>query len=160
MARRRQAREAALQLLYQRDLNPDTSQYAARESLDDLLPKEELREFAWQLYVGAVAELEAIDARIVEVAENWSISRMAPTDRNVIRMGYYEMARMGTPAAVVLDECVELARDFGNASSSSFVNGILDKLIPNEEKSVETDDRDVRDDPSAVASTDSVSSDS
>jgi N utilization substance protein B len=130
MARRRQAREAALQLLYQRDLNPDTSQYAARESLDDLLPKQELREFAWQIYVGTVSRLEEIDAEIQAVAENWTLSRMAPTDRNVIRMGHYEMSSMGTAPAVVLDECVELARDFGNASSSSFVNGILDKLIP------------------------------
>jgi transcription antitermination protein NusB len=130
MARRRQAREAALQLLYQRDLNPDTSPYAAQESLDELLPKQELREFAWQIYVGTVSRLEDIDAEIQAVAENWTLSRMAPTDRNVIRMGHYEMSSMGTAPAVVLDECVELARNFGNASSSSFVNGILDKLIP------------------------------
>lgn len=130
MARRRQAREAALQLLYQRDLNPDTSQYAAQESLNDLLPKQELREFAWQIYVGTVSRQDEIDAEIQAVAENWTLARMAPTDRNVIRMGHYEMSSMGTAAAVVVDECVELARDFGNASSSSFVNGILDKLIP------------------------------
>lgn len=141
MARRRQAREAALQLLYQRDLNPDTSQYAARESLDDLLPKQELREFAWQLYAGTLSRLEEIDKLIVGVAENWSLSRMAPTDRNVIRMGFYEMASMGTPAAVVLDECVELARCFGNAASSAFVNGILDKLIPEVVSPAEPDEQ-------------------
>lgn len=129
MARRRQAREAALQLLFQRDLNPDTSQYVAKESLDDLLPKQELREFAWQLYAGTLERQAEIDEKILAVAENWSLSRMAPTDRNVIRMGFYEMTAMGTPVPVVLDECVELARDFGNASSSSFVNGILDKLV-------------------------------
>lgn len=131
MARRRQAREAALQLLYQRDLNPDTSQYVAKESLDELLPKQELREFAWQLYVGTLEQQAEIDEKILAVAENWSLSRMAPTDRNVIRMGYYEVTAMGTPVPVVLDECIELARDFGNADSSSFVNGLLDKLVPN-----------------------------
>lgn len=140
MARRRQAREAALQLLYQRDLNPDTSQYAAQESLDDLLPKQELREFAWQIYVGTVSRLEEIDAEIQAVAENWTLTRMAPTDRNVIRMGHYEMSSMGTAPAVVLDECVELAREFGNASSSSFVNGILDKLIPAESGSTSSEE--------------------
>ena len=131
MARRRQAREAALQLRYQRDLNPDTSQYVAKESLDELLPKQELREFAWQLYVGTLEQQAEIDEKILAVAENWSLSRMAPTDRNVIRMGYYEVTAMGTPVPVVLDECIELARDFGNADSSSFVNGLLDKLVPN-----------------------------
>ena len=131
MARRRQAREAALQLLYQRDLNPDTSQYVAKESLDELLAKQELREFAWQLYVGTLERQAEIDEKILAVAENWSLSRMAPTDRNVIRMGYYEVTSMGTPVPVVLDECIELARNFGNADSSSFVNGLLDKLVPN-----------------------------
>lgn len=55
---------------------------------------------------------------------------MAPTDRNVLRMGLYEMTRMGTPAAVVIDESIEIAREFGTENSSSFVNGILDKLMP------------------------------
>ena len=55
---------------------------------------------------------------------------MAPTDRNVLRMGLYEMTKMGTPAAVVIDESIEIAREFGTENSSSFVNGILDKLIP------------------------------
>ena len=140
MARRRQAREAALQLLFQRDLNPDTSQYVARESLDDLLPQQELREFAWQIYVGTVSRLEEIDTDIQAVAENWTLSRMAATDRNVIRMGHYEMSSMGTAAAVVLDECVELAREFGNVSSSSFVNGILDKLIPGDREAAASEE--------------------
>ena len=122
MARRREAREAALQLLYQRDLNPDTSQYVAKESLDELLPKQELREFAWQLYVGTLERQSEIDEKILAVAENWSLSRMAPTDRNVIRMGYYEVTAMGTPVPVVLDECIELARDFGNADSLSLIH--------------------------------------
>jgi len=133
MARRRQAREAALQLLYQRDMNPDTSQHAARESLDELLPVQELREFSWQIYVGTTSQLAEIDEQIIQAADNWSLSRMAPTDRNVIRMGLYEMTSMQTPAAVVLDECIELARDFGNAASSAFVNGILDRLMPQDD---------------------------
>ncbi|MDA1249997.1 MAG: transcription antitermination factor NusB [Planctomycetota bacterium] len=153
MARRRQAREAALQLLFQRDLNPDTSQYAARESLDDLLQEQELREFAWQIYVGTISRIEEIDLEIQAVAENWTLSRMAPTDRNVIRMGHYEMSSMGTAPAVVLDECVELARNFGNASSSSFVNGILDKLIPGDRDATASEDE------PASSTTASVSSD-
>lgn len=149
MARRRQAREAALQLLYQRDLNPDTSQYVAKESLDELLPQQELREFAWQLYVGTLERQNEIDEKILAVAENWSLSRMAPTDRNVIRMGYYEMTAMGTPVPVVLDECIELARDFGNADSSSFVNGLLDKLLPGCGEASEVETPEITAEPSA-----------
>jgi len=135
MARRRQAREVALQLLYQRDINPDTSLQVARESLDELLPAQELRDFSWQIYVGTTSRLAEIDEQIIEAADNWSLSRMAPTDRNVIRMGIYEMTAMETPAAVVLDECIELARDFGNAASSAFVNGVLDRLMPQDDTS-------------------------
>ncbi len=144
MARRRKAREAALQLLFQRDLNPDVSQHSARDMLDDLLEDESLREFAWQLYVGTFASRESLDQRIQAVAENWSLSRMAPTDRNVLRMGLFEMETIGTPSAVVLNECIELARSYGSQQSSSFVNGILDKLVPstaeNEQDSVPESD--------------------
>ena len=130
MARRREARTAALQLLYQRDQNPDISQHIAHEMLDDLVETEDLREFAWQLYAGTLSICEDVDRRIQAVAENWRVSRMSPTDRNIIRMGIYEMTMMGTPAAVVLDECIEIAKAFGSAQSSQFVNGVLDKMIP------------------------------
>ena len=101
MARRRQAREVALQLLYQRDINPDTSLQVARESLDELLPAQVLRDFSWQIYVGTTSRLAEIDEQIIEAADNWSLSRMAPTDRNVIRMGIYEMTAMETLKAWV-----------------------------------------------------------
>ena len=55
---------------------------------------------------------------------------MPPTDRNVLRMGLYEMTSMGTPSAVVIDEAIEIAREFGTENSPSFVNGLLDKLMP------------------------------
>jgi len=57
---------------------------------------------------------------------------MSPTDRNIIRMGIYEMTMMGTAPAVVLDECIEIAKAFGSNQSGQFVNGVLDKLIPEE----------------------------
>jgi len=130
MAQRRKAREAALQLLYQKDLNADISEAVAREMLDEILEVGGYREFAWQLYSGTLAARAHLDEQIQAVAENWSLLRMAPTDRNLLRMGVFEMMTVKTPAPVVLDECIELARAFGSQQSSSFVNGVLDKLIP------------------------------
>tara|TARA_R110002072_G_scaffold302615_2_gene486887 strand:+ start:33217 stop:33621 length:405 start_codon:yes stop_codon:yes gene_type:complete len=130
MARRRQARTAALQLLYQRDVNPDIDQHIAHEMLDELVETEELREFAWQIYTGTLSITEEVDRKIQTVSENWRVSRMSPTDRNIIRMGVYEMTMMGTAPAIVLDECIEIAREFGSVQSGQFVNGVLDKMIP------------------------------
>ena len=110
MARRRQARTTALQLLYQRDVNPEIDQQIAHEMLDELVETEDLREFAWQIYTGTLSIAEEVDRKIQAVSENWRVSRMSPTDRNIIRMGVYEMTMMGTAPAVVLDECIEIAR--------------------------------------------------
>lgn len=130
MAQRRKAREAALQLLYQKDLNAEVSDSVAREMLGEILEESELSDFAWQLYTGTAAARAELDEQIQNVAENWSLLRMAPTDRNLLRMGLFEMTTVKTPAPVVLDECIELAKSFGSQQSGSFVNGVLDKLIP------------------------------
>lgn len=130
MAQRRKAREAALQLLYQRDVNSEISDPVAREMLDEILEVDGLRDFAWSLYSGARDGRADLDEKIQAVADNWSLQRMAPTDRNLLRMGLFEMTTIGTPGAVVLDECIELAKLFGSEQSGPFVNGVLDKLIP------------------------------
>lgn len=130
MARRRQARTAALQLLYQYDLNPEIDEDVAHEMLDELVETTDLREFAWQIYTGTLSISEEVDRKIQSIAENWRVSRMSPTDRNIIRMGVYEMTTMGTAPAIVLDECIEIAKSFGSVQSGQFVNGVLDKMIP------------------------------
>lgn len=132
MAGRRQARIAALQLLYQVDLLPDTTSEMAESMLEELVSDPDLRKLAWQLYTGTLAERNKIDQQIQSVAVNWRVSRMSSTDRNVIRMGIYEMTVLQTPGPVVMDECIEIAKEFGTAQSGQFVNGILDKLKPAE----------------------------
>jgi N utilization substance protein B len=84
------------------------------------------------LYDGVVQHLTEIDARIAAVAQNWRLPRMAIVDRNVLRLGAYELlfAAEPTPVPVALDEAIELARRFGSADSPAFVNGVLDKLHP------------------------------
>jgi N utilization substance protein B len=130
MTRRTKAREVVLQMLYQIDVNPDVSAVAVRETIHEQLPDDDLRTFAWSLFCGVRENRPALDARIAAAAENWTMSRMAPTDRNALRLGVYEMQFTDTPHRVVIDEAIELARRFGTAQSPQFVNGILDKLIP------------------------------
>lgn len=128
MAGRSDARKCVLQMLYLMDQNNDADLHWVRESMETELGEDELFGFAWSLFTGIRKDQESIDERITSVASNWRVDRMAPTDRNVIRMGIHEIEALGTPAAVVINESVELAKEFGTENSSSFVNGILDKL--------------------------------
>ena len=130
MARRSKAREVAVQMLYQIDLNPEVDPRSVRAMMDEALEDPDLREFAWRLFVGVREARPMLDAKIQSVAANWSLKRMAPTDRNVMRLGLYELLNTDTPHRVVLDEAIELARVFGSSQSAQFVNGILDKLVP------------------------------
>lgn len=135
-SRRHQAREVVLQMLFQKDLNPDISADAIREQIQELLENnEQLCRFAWSLFAGTVESQKAIDQKIESVASNWTVSRMPPTDRNAIRLGAFELLYTDTPHPVVIDEALELAKSFGTAQSASFVNGILDKLVPSIKRS-------------------------
>ncbi len=134
MTRRSKAREVVLQMLYQIDVNPDVAAVAVREMIYEQLPDEELQSFAWSLFVGVRENRGSLDSRISAAAENWTLARMAPTDRNALRLGAYELLFTDTPHRVVIDETIELARRFGTAQSPQFVNGILDRLIPAEKR--------------------------
>ncbi|HET6327879.1 MAG TPA: transcription antitermination factor NusB [Planctomycetaceae bacterium] len=134
MTRRSKAREVVLQMLYQIDVNPDVAAPAVREMIHEQLPDEESQSFAWSLFVGVRENRGSLDSRISAAAENWTLARMAPTDRNALRLGAYELIFTNTPHRVVIDETIELARRFGTAQSPQFVNGILDRLIPPEKR--------------------------
>jgi len=134
MARRSKAREVALQMLFQVDLNPDVDAKAVAGMISERLADPELRELAWVLFSGVREYRALLDEKIESVAENWKLSRMAATDRNCLRLGAFELLQTGTPHRVVIDEALDLARKFGNAQSASFVNGILDKLVPPEKR--------------------------
>ena len=132
MTRRSRAREVALQLLYQRDLNPRVDRKTIERFVHDRLRDPALEPFTLSLYDGVNAQGEDIDRRLSEAAENWRLSRMAAVDRNVLRLGAYELlSAPETPAKVALDEAIELARRYGAEGSPAFVNGVLDKLRRN-----------------------------
>lgn len=132
MTRRSRAREVALQLLFQKDQNPKAIPRKAIEKFarDRLIRDGDAVTFCLTIYDEVLAHQPAIDASIAATAENWRISRMLPVDRNLLRIGTYEMlhAAEPTPPAVAIDEVIELARRYGSADSPAFVNGILDKI--------------------------------
>ena len=128
--KRSRAREAALQLLYQHDFNPRVDRGAVERFARSRLRDPALLSFCLSLYDGVLTAQETIDARLAQATENWRLPRMAAVDRNALRLGAYELGYAPeTPARVVLDEAIELARRYGSKESPAFVNGILDKLL-------------------------------
>jgi N utilization substance protein B len=129
MGARTGARESALQMLYAIEVTrarPD-------EVVDDFWREHpgdpEGRPYADELVRGVTADAEALDALIRTASTNWRLERMARVDRNVLRLGTWELVhRLEIPRAVVLDECVELAKRYGSEDSGSFVNGVLDRI--------------------------------
>ena len=130
MSRRSRAREVVLQILYEDDLNPDRNMAVSDKFLRDRLNHDEqLVPFACELLAGVRRNRGELDALLEQRAENWSLARMAVTDRNVLRLATYEMLYTETPARVVINEAIELARRYGSKQSSQFVNGVLDRVL-------------------------------
>src|SRR4051812_27419138 len=102
MTPRSRAREVALQLLYQHDLNPNQKRRGIEEFVRERLRDEELRPFALALYDGVLAQQAGIDEQLTAAAENWSLKRMTRVDRNVLRLGGFELLHAPeTPSRVV-----------------------------------------------------------
>lgn len=137
MSRRSKAREVALQMLYLVDLNPDVDGRSVKGLINERLKDEDLRELSWWLFSGTLECRGQIDEQILQIAQNWKLHRMPPTDRNILRVGAFEMIHMDTPASVVIDEAIELAKKFGTEQSSQFINGVLDKLVPESKRRIQ-----------------------
>jgi transcription antitermination protein NusB len=130
MSRRSRAREVVLQLLYQDDLHPAPDIEAIEEFLRVRLNgREDLIEFGRDLRKGVRGNREELDVVLQERAANWSLARMAATDRNILRLGAFEILHTNTPGRVAINEAVELAKRYGAKQSPQFVNGILDRVL-------------------------------
>jgi len=130
MATRRRAREIVLQLLYEADLNPHRDAESAHAFIRSRMQgRKGLTEFADELLRGTLAHRDLFDAAISKLATHWSLSRMAVTDRNVLRLGGYEIVYSDTPGRVAVNEAVVLAKRYGDRNSPRFVNGVLDRLM-------------------------------
>lgn len=147
MKARRRSREIALQFLYRNDL---VSHLGKTESVPnaslvvkgpiDFRPEfinhlnhfqvaPELREYSTFLALGTLNHLQVLDSVLVQHVENWKLSRLSYVDRNLLRLATFELLfERETPASVVLDETIELGKQFGTTESSAFINGILDSV--------------------------------
>lgn len=129
---RRQGRGYALQLLYARDGDTSTDVTGAAVSWADTFELEvdaPAQAFARDLVAAATERQAEIDQLITGASKNWRLDRMSRVDRNILRLGACELvAFRDVPVKVVINEAVELAKRFGTAESSAFVNGVLDRI--------------------------------
>ena len=130
MTRRTRGREIALQALYQLDLNTGQAPADLTQFIERRLKAEpKLWDFARGLVKGVRDNQTKIDSAITTVAENWRIDRMAAIDRNILRLGAYELlCCVDIPDKVAINEALELAKRYSTAQSSKFVNGVLDRM--------------------------------
>ncbi|MDD5424417.1 MAG: transcription antitermination factor NusB [Candidatus Omnitrophica bacterium] len=136
MRKRTQARECALQILYQADLRKETAEKLFLDYWRDSDAGSEVSDFASSLVLGTLKNIKKIDDTITGYASNWKLSRMAVIDRNVLRLATYELLFCDDiPQKVSINEAVDLAKKFGDMESGKFVNGILDKISKEETKS-------------------------
>ncbi|HOW28555.1 MAG TPA: transcription antitermination factor NusB [Elusimicrobiota bacterium] len=129
MGGRRQSRETALQVLYLLDitsLSVDEALIAVNQNIE-APPK--VAEFSKTIIDGVVEQRTRLDELITRYAENWEIARMAAIDRNVLRIGTFEIINHPeTPISVIIDEALEIVKTYSTEDSGKFVNGILDKM--------------------------------
>jgi N utilization substance protein B len=138
---RRKAREAALQVLFAADahapLDPQVVESAYDVVLQEFSLPRRARERARELALGVATNLKGIDECIEGASDRWRLERLAAVDRNVLRIATYELLfEPATPAEVVIDEAVEIARRFAGESSPGFVNGVLDAIARDRDSSV------------------------
>ena len=133
MPSRFKSRQQALQMLFVWDVRRQPIQEVVHDYYGSLIleedgPEEGRDGFAEDLTIGTIGSLEEIDALIVKHSDHWRIERMPLVDRNILRLGIYEMSKMATPSAVVIDQALELARRFAGDESIGFLNGVLDAV--------------------------------
>jgi N utilization substance protein B len=129
MGARHSGREAALQMLFQLEASGEEAERVIFLYWRSFEGDPEGRSYADEAVRGVAAELAAIDKEISAASAHWRLERMARVDRNVLRLGAWELLRRAdVPRAVILDEAVELAKAYGTEESSAFVNGVLNRI--------------------------------
>ncbi len=135
MSTRRRAREVVLQLLYELDINNNRTPELSRQFIRSRMHgRKGLVEFALEMLNGTVQHRAEIDRQVGQVAINWTVSRMAVIDRNILRLGAFEILFADTPGRVAVNEAIVLAKRYGDKNSQRFVNGILDRLLKQHEQ--------------------------
>jgi transcription antitermination protein NusB len=125
---RHKSREFALQMLFEWDMARKEPAQVKRLFWRNAHASEDTRKFANHLFEATVRESAAIDEMVAKLSENWRLERLAPVDRNILRLAIYEL-RIGhkdSPPKVAIDEALKLAKKFSSEESAGFLNGVLD----------------------------------
>ncbi|NQU95559.1 MAG: transcription antitermination factor NusB [Candidatus Omnitrophica bacterium] len=136
MRNRTKARECALKILYAFDIRKDALEECAHDFWENHPTSEdEVKKFSTLIVEGVRQNKDFIDAAISKYAKNWQIKRMATVDRNILRLGTFELLfAADIPPKVAINEAIEMAKRYGDKDSGKFVNGILDKINKAEER--------------------------
>ena len=128
MTLRRKSREFALQMLFEWDMTRQDPARVEKLFWRSAPATASTRDFANQLFEGAVKQVDTLDELAAKFAENWRLERIAAIDRNILRLAIYEMRAATAPSNVVINEALELAKKFSSARAPSFLNGVLDAV--------------------------------
>jgi N utilization substance protein B len=133
MLRKRKTRELAMQAMFLWDSNAQQDTSIARQIIEEETPDTVIIDGAMRMALGAWEQREAIDRRVEHVAPQWPPRRQPAVDRNLIRLAVWELTNADTPPKVVIDEAIELAKQYSTEQSPAFVNGVLDAILKEHE---------------------------
>ena len=129
MGKRRSSRELALKFLYQFELNGGDLDEQIKLFLERNSSQEDVANFMKELVVSLIDKMEEIDEIIQKFSDHWVLDRMTVIDRNILRIGTFELLfSFSIPPKVVINEAIDIAKKYGNEDSPEFINGILDKI--------------------------------
>ncbi|MFZ4768357.1 MAG: transcription antitermination factor NusB [Roseimicrobium sp.] len=127
-SKRREGRQAAMQYLFAHDLHGVVSDAERNAFWEIHMAKGEVRTHAEWLVKGILDHQVDVDHRISSVLQNFSFERLGVVDRNILRLAVFEMLHTDVPRPVVINEAIEIAKDFGDTQTRAFVNGVLDRI--------------------------------
>lgn len=129
MGKRREARECALQVLFQLEFDGGDLERSLEEFWAGKEPRDDVRDYAGWLVRGLQARKAEVDGLIKDTSEHWRLERMGLVDRNVLRLAVFELLEESVlPAPVIINEAIEIAKKFSDEKSATFINGLLDAI--------------------------------
>lgn len=129
MGKRSSGRKMAMQILYQYEMRGDSPENILESSLFAGKRPMETKDFALDLSNGCIEKINELDEIISNLAKGWPIERITKVDKSILRLALYELKYTDTPEKVIINEAVELAKNFSTEDSSKFINGILGSVI-------------------------------
>ncbi len=128
--RRRKSRELALKMLYQMETGGDDPERALARYCELFPHQKDIVDYAKYILSGIKSEMDTIDRYIDNSCENWNLNRITYVDRNILRIGIFEMIfSVDCPPKVAINEAIELGKKYGSEDSKNFINGVLDRVL-------------------------------